>query len=177
MNDQLQLMASTDADDVGKLFIIFGIVSLAFLIGFVLFAFLLGDQGAAAVAGFAVGLVAIMVIVHMGAFGIGNGNTGNVTRFENAYGVQASAFVPKDSKERDLSEVLKHSAEGSNEYIYNYKGGSQTVTVNIDSKGMLRMFSDEGPIARSDHERTGRLQPEGEAKAGRDHDGNGEVSQ
>lgn len=177
MNDQLQLMANADADDVGKLFIIFGIMFLAYLIGFVLFSALLEDSSTGAVAGFAVGLVAGLVIIHMGAFGIGNGDAGNVQKFEKAYGVQASAFIPKDSKERELSETLKHSTEGSNEYIYNYKGGSQTVTVNIDSKGMLRMFSDEGPITRSDHERTGRLQPEGEAKAGRDHDGNGKASQ
>lgn len=63
-----------------------------------------------------------------------------------------------NSKERELSETLKHSTEGSNEYIYNYKGGSQTVTVNINQKGRLRMIGDGNVIPPSSHRHAGKLE-------------------
>lgn len=152
MNDYVQLTGKALSGQMNVILILVGIILLIFFS--VLFAHLT-DEG---LLGFACGIIAVGVLglafsVVWNAKGIDD----NVTKFEESYGVSVSSFVPKGGNDKDLSATLKAATEGSNEYIYSYHDGRQTVTINIDTENRLRMFDDDGAVIPSDHKRAERL--------------------
>lgn len=106
----------------------------------------------------------LMSIVGPGMIGFGrsqqepDGYTSNISRFEKAYGVKTDSFIPKDSRKESLGNLVGTADYGTREYMYLYDDNSQTVTINIDKKGRLRMISDGKVIPPSSHHHAGKLE-------------------
>ena len=161
--DGIQDAGATASQDA-KAFIIF--VVIGFVVGTV-WAFFRKDRTPGRVAE----IMMICLITSVTIYGLGLGMTGvgqrqqesddytsNISRFEKAYGVKTDSFIPKDRGKDSLGNLVGAADYGTREYMYLYDDDSQTVTINIDKKGRLRMISDGKVVPPSSHHHAGKLE-------------------